>query len=142
MVDVSDKKESTRFAHARSKVWLPKNIREQFVDGELKSKKGPVFTTAIIAGTMALKQTAALIPFCHQLNIEGSKIEIELIGEDAVINCKVKTFGRTGVEMEALLGAQLAALTIYDMCKVFSHDMEIKSGYLVEKKGGKSDYKR
>lgn len=141
MVDVSDKSETSRYALARTEVWLPKIIRDQFVDGEIISKKGPVFQTAIIAGTMALKQTAVLIPFCHQLNIEGSKVEIKLEGECAVIKCSVKTFGKTGVEMEALVGAQMAALTIYDMCKAFGHDMEIRNGRLIEKRGGKSEYK-
>ena len=142
MVDVSDKKETSRFAHARAEVWLPPIVREQFKDGDIQSKKGPVFHTAIIAGTMALKQTANLIPFCHQLNIEGSSVEIKLSGELAVIDCTVKTFGRTGVEMEALVGAQLAALTVYDMCKAFGHDMEIRNCQLIEKRGGKSDYAR
>ena len=139
MVDVSEKNETSRFALARTEVWLPLIVREQFKDGDIQSKKGPVFQTAIIAGTMALKRTSELIPFCHQLNIEGSKVEISLIGEHAVIDCSVKTFGKTGVEMEALLGAQLAALTIYDMCKAFGHDMKIQNGRLIEKKGGKSD---
>jgi cyclic pyranopterin phosphate synthase len=141
MVDVSDKKETSRFAHARTEVWLPKVIRDKFIDGDIVSKKGPVFQTAIISGIMALKKTSELIPFCHQLNIEGSKIEINLVGENAVIDCSVKTFGKTGVEMEALMGAQIAALTIYDMCKAFGHEMIIGNGRLIEKKGGKSDFK-
>lgn len=141
MVDVSDKTETARYALARTEISLPQVVRDQFVDGEINSKKGPVFQTAIIAGTMALKQTAQLIPFCHQLNIEGSKVEIKLEGESAIIDCSVKTFGKTGVEMEALMGAQVAALTIYDMCKAFGHDMEIGKGRLIEKTGGKSDYK-
>lgn len=140
MVDVSEKKETSRYALARTEVWLPKIVREQFVDGDIRSKKGPVFQTAIIAGTMALKQTANLIPFCHQLNIEGSKVEINLVGENAVVDCSVRTFGKTGVEMEALVGSQMAALTIYDMCKAFGHEMKITNGRLIEKKGGKSDY--
>lgn len=141
MVDVSDKKETSRFAHARTEVWLPKIIRDEFIDGDIVSKKGPVFQTAIISGIMALKKTSELIPFCHQLNIEGSKIEINLVGENAVIDCRVKTFGKTGVEMEALMGAQISALTIYDMCKAFGHEMIIRNGRLIEKKGGKSDFK-
>ncbi|MBK22838.1 MAG: cyclic pyranopterin monophosphate synthase MoaC [Halobacteriovorax sp.] len=141
MVDVSKKNETTRFAHARTEVWLPKVIRDQFIDGDIQSKKGPVFHTAIIAGTMGLKQTSNLIPFCHQLNIEGSSVEIKLEGESAVIDCTVKNTGKTGVEMEALMGAQIAALTIYDMCKAFGHEMQIRNGKLIEKRGGKSDYK-
>ncbi|MCO4756305.1 MAG: cyclic pyranopterin monophosphate synthase MoaC, partial [Bacteriovoracaceae bacterium] len=99
-----------------------------------------VFNTAIIAGTMGLKQTSQLIPFCHQINIEGSKIDIELQGEHAVITCEARTFGKTGVEMEALTGAQIAALTIYDMCKSIDNTMRIESCSLLSKKGGKSDF--
>ena len=141
MVDVSDKNETFRSAIAVTEIWLPEIVRNQFKGGDIQSKKGPVFTTAIIAGTMALKQTSNLIPFCHQLNIEGSKIEINLINEHALIKCEVKTFGKTGVEMEALTGAQIAALTIYDMCKAFGHDMKIENCHLIEKTGGKSDFK-
>ena len=121
MVNVADKKETVRYAKATSEVWLPKVIRDQFKNGDIQSKKGPVFHTAIIAGTMAIKQTSQIIPFCHPLNIEGSQIVIELIDENAVITCSVNTFGKTGVEMEALVGSQVAALTIYDMCKAFGH---------------------
>ncbi len=142
MVDVSDKKETRRYALAYSEVWLPQIIRDQFSDGEIKTKKGPVFQTAIIAGTMALKKTAELIPFCHQINIEGSKVEIKLEGELAIIECRVKNTGKTGVEMEALVGAQIAALTIYDMCKALGHDMEIRNCRLIKKTGGKSDYEK
>lgn len=142
MVDVSEKIETVRFAHARSLVWLPEKVREHFIDGEIQSKKGPVFQTAIIAGTMALKKTAETIPFCHQLNIESSSITLELKGEEVVIDCKVKTCGKTGVEMEALVGAGAAALTVYDMCKAFGHEMEITCTRLIEKTGGKSDFKK
>lgn len=142
MVDVSPKKETTRFAHARTEIWLPKIIRDQFVDGDIKSKKGPVFQTAIIAATLGLKNTSQIIPFCHQINIEGSSVEINIVGESAVIDCKANTFGKTGIEMEVLVGAQIAALTIYDMCKAFGHEMKIQNGYLVEKTGGKSDYEK
>jgi cyclic pyranopterin monophosphate synthase len=141
MVDISNKNETFRSAVAVSEIWLPEVVRKQFKEGDIQSKKGPVFTTAIIAGTMALKQTSSLIPFCHQLNIEGSKIEIDLKNEHAVIRCEVRTFGKTGVEMEALTGAQIAALTIYDMCKAFGHEMKIENCQLIEKLGGKSDFK-
>jgi len=142
MVDVSDKTETSRSAHARAHISLPKVVTDQFIDGEINSKKGPVFQTAIIAGVMALKNTSNIIPFCHQLNIEGSKIDIKLIENKAVINCTVKCFGKTGVEMEALMGAQIAAITIYDMCKAFGHDMTIGPVNLISKSGGKSDYKK
>ena len=142
MVDVSDKTITSRTAVARSEVWLPKVIRDQFCDGDIISKKGPVFQTAIIAATMGLKKTSELIPFCHQINIEGSKVDIELVGECAVIECLCKTSGKTGVEMEALMGAQIAALTIYDMCKAFGHEMKIQNCHLVKKTGGKSDFQK
>ncbi len=141
MVDVSKKKESRRFAHAQSRIWLPKIVRSHFLDGEIHSKKGPVFQTAIIAGTMAVKKTAELIPFCHTLNIESSSIELAMVGEEVIIDCKVIVSGKTGVEMEALVGANCAALTIYDMCKAFGHEMEIRMTKLIEKTGGKSDFK-
>ena len=140
MVNIMGKKETHRKAHAQGRVWLPQIIREQFKDGELQSKKGPVFASAIIAGTMALKKTAELIPFCHQVNIEGSQLEISLQGEHAVIDCNVNCYGKTGVEMEAIVGVNIAAATIYDMCKSFGHEMIIKEIKLISKTGGKSDF--
>lgn len=142
MVDVSEKKGTERSAYAQARIWIPVIIREQFRNGDIQGKKGPVFQTAIIAGTMAIKKTSDLIPFCHQLNIEASSIELNLEGEEIVIDCKVKTSGKTGVEMEALVGANVAALVVYDMCKAFGHEMEIRSTKLIEKSGGKSDFKR
>ncbi|PCJ18848.1 MAG: cyclic pyranopterin monophosphate synthase MoaC [Gammaproteobacteria bacterium] len=142
MVDVSHKLETAREAHARGQVWLPQIVRDQFVDGDLSTKKGPVFSCAIIAGTMAVKKTSELIPFCHQINIESTKINIQLVGENAVIDCKVKTFGKTGVEMEAIVGVNIAAATIYDMCKAFGHEMIINDIQLISKTGGKSDFSK
>jgi cyclic pyranopterin phosphate synthase len=98
-----------------------------------------VFQTAIIAGTMAAKRTHELIPFCHPLGIENCKLAIEMEGDDAVVRCTVSVHHKTGVEMEALTGASIAALTIYDMCKALSHDIVIAETRLVEKRGGKSD---
>ena len=142
MVNISSKENSQRSAIARTEVWLPEEIREKFKDGDIHAKKGAVFKTAIIAGTMGLKQTSQLIPFCHQINIEGIKIDITLEGDRAVILCSVNTYGKTGVEMEALMGAQIAALTIYDMCKSLGHQMRIENCHLLKKRGGKSDYQR
>lgn len=139
MVDVSHKQETAREAHARGQVWLPQKVRDQFVNGDVNTKKGPVFSCAIIAGTMAVKKTSELIPFCHQINIESTKMDIRLEGENAVINCKVKTSGKTGVEMEAIVGVNIAAATIYDMCKAFGHEMVIREIQLISKTGGKSD---
>ncbi len=147
MVDVGDKGITTRVAHAQSKVILSEEILQvlspQENAREIYTKKGPVFQTAIIAGTMAVKKTSELIPFCHPLAIENCKINIYFDKEkEVVINCTVGTTGKTGVEMEALTGATVAALTIYDMCKALSHDIIIKETRLIEKSGGKTDFKR
>ena len=99
-----------------------------------------MFQTAILAGIMAAKKTPDLIPLCHTLLLDGCKVDIELEGEEAVVRCTIKTTGRTGVEMEALTGASIAALTIYDMCKAFSHEMEIRQTKLISKTGGKRDF--
>lgn len=138
MVDVSSKQTTQRIAHAKTLVYLPEAVRSQVNNGDINTKKGPVFHTAIIAGTMAVKNTATLIPFCHPLIIESAKIEIHFIDETNIqIDCKVKISGKTGVEMEALTGATVAALTIYDMCKALSHEIVIKETRLIEKSGGK-----
>jgi len=140
MVDVSEKTATERSAHARAAMRLPATLMSALVEGDIATKKGPVFQTAIIAGTMAAKRTHELIPFCHPLGIEGCAIEIAAEGDRVIIDCRVKVFHKTGVEMEALTGATVAALTIYDMCKALSHDMVIEEVRLMEKAGGKSDY--
>ena len=141
MVDVSDKIETQREAWAQSRVWLPEEVRGLIAEGEIHSKKGPVFQTAVIAGTMGAKNTWSLIPFCHPLALESCKIEIKLEDEGMVIiDCKVKVHHKTGVEMEALTGATVAALTVYDMLKAASKDLRIVETRLVEKTGGKSDF--
>ena len=106
---------------------------------QFATAKGPVFHTAIIAGTMAAKRTHELIPFCHPLGVEKCTLTIEMDGDDAVIQCTASVHHKTGVEMEALTGASVAALTIYDMCKALSHDIVIAETRLIEKRGGKSD---
>ena len=142
MVDVADKAVTHRTAHARARVKLPPAVRAAIDGGEIQGPKGPVFQTAIIAGTQAAKRTHELIPFCHPLGIEGCRITIELDSAgDAVIDCQVKVTHKTGVEMEALAGATVAALTVYDMCKALSHDMVITDVALVSKTGGKTDYR-
>lgn len=140
MVDVGDKAVTQRSAHARAVVRLPEAVCAVIEGGDLATPKGPVFHTAIIAGTQAAKRTHELIPFCHPLGLEGCRIEIELDDDCAVIDCRVRVTHKTGVEMEALTGASVAALTIYDMCKALSHDIEIENVRLVSKTGGKSDY--
>lgn len=141
MVDTSGKPVTARSAHARARVSLPEEVRRGLAGGELMSPKGPVFQTAIIAGTMAAKRTHELIPFCHPLGLDACNINIHIDeAGDAVIDCVVRIEHRTGVEMEALTGASVAALTIYDMCKSLSHQMVISDLRLITKTGGKSDF--
>jgi cyclic pyranopterin phosphate synthase len=140
MVDVSAKTITKRTATARSIVWLTDEIIAQFQNGDIVTKKGSVVQTAIIAGTMGAKKTSDLIPLCHPLGLDSCKFKIELIGNEIIIDCTCSLTAKTGVEMEALTGASIAALTIYDMCKAFSHDLVIKETRLITKTGGKSDY--
>jgi cyclic pyranopterin phosphate synthase len=140
MVDVSEKTDTLRFAKAQAEIIFPENLNVLFQNNEYQSPKGPVFQTARIAGIQGVKQTSTLIPLCHPLPITGIDIQIEKTASGAVVVCSVKTFGKTGVEMEALTGASVAALTIYDMCKAMSFDMEIGGVKLLEKSGGKSTY--
>ncbi len=143
MVDVSGKKVSLRTATARSIVAMPAEVRTHFVNGDIQSKKGPVFQTAIIAGIMAAKKTGDLIPLCHPLGLDNCTIDIHINElQEIVIDCTATITAKTGVEMEALTGASVAALTIYDMCKALSHDIVIKETKLMEKTGGKRDFKR
>jgi cyclic pyranopterin phosphate synthase len=142
MVDVGGKAVTRREALAQAVVRLPKEVTSLFRDGEITSKKGPVFQTAIIAGTMACKKTADLIPFCHPLPLENCHIDIRLAENgEAVIQCRVSCHHKTGVEMEALTGASVAALALYDMCKSVSHHIVIGEVKLLEKTGGKSDHR-
>jgi cyclic pyranopterin phosphate synthase len=148
MVDVSEKKVTARRARARSLVILNEAIVVALRApsgglSELHSAKGPVFQTAIVAGTMAVKKTSELIPFCHPLPIESCRIDISLSdGYEVRIDCAVAVSGRTGVEMEALVGASVAALTVYDMCKALSPDIVIRETQLMEKSGGQHDFTR
>jgi cyclic pyranopterin phosphate synthase len=143
MVDVSEKTVSKRTAIAQSIVHLPDAVLALLVDGNLQTNKGSVFQTAIIAGIMAAKKTGVLIPLCHPLGLDNCHIDIKVNGnKEVVINCTATITAKTGVEMEALVGASIAALTIYDMCKALSHDIVIKETGLIEKTGGKRDFKR
>ena len=142
MVDVSEKKVSLRTAKAESRVRLGQEIVDLLQGEEIYTKKGPVFQTAIIAGTQGAKKTADLIPFCHPVGMDDCKIDIRIDGIDAVITCTAKVTARTGIEMEAITGASVAAITIYDMCKAMSHEIEILSTRLLEKTGGKKDFLR
>ena len=142
MVDVGDKAVTTRTATARARIVFPADAIVR--SGEvLRTKTGPVFETAIIAGVMAAKRTHDLIPFCHPLPLEDCKIEIAWgAPNEIVIECSVRATHKTGVEMEALTGASVAALTIYDMCKALTHGIEIRDVALLSKTGGKRDYQK
>jgi len=143
MVDVSAKPVTNRSATARSIVVLPDEVLPHLVDGELQTKKGAVFQTAIIAGIMAAKKTGELIPLCHPLGMDNCQINIRLHNDNELfIECTASISAKTGIEMEALVGASVAALTVYDMCKALSHNIVIKETRLIEKTGGKRDFKR
>lgn len=142
MVSVSAKTATLRVAQAEARIWLGPSIAAYFNGTDLISKKGPVFQTAVIAGVMAAKKTSELIPFCHPLALEDCQIHFDMEGEYAVARSHVQATDRTGVEMEALTAVTVAALTVYDMCKALSHDIRIERVLLLEKTGGKSDFKR
>ena len=142
MVDVGGKKTTKRQATATAVMKAGEEIISLLTDNAFKTKKGPVFQTAIIAGIQAVKKTAELIPMCHPLMIDGVDLTIAVKDSAHIeIFCTVKIEGKTGVEMEALTGATVAALTVYDMCKSMSQKMTIKEVKLLEKTGGKSDIK-
>ena len=143
MVDVTAKHQSLRIATAISRLRFPREVFAELQASGFQTAKGPVFNTAIVAGTMAAKRTHDLIPFCHPLGLERCEIAIDAVGDDALeIRCTTAVHHRTGVEMEALTGASVAALTIYDMCKALSHDIVIEETRLLTKSGGKSDFRR
>lgn len=140
MVDVGAKVATDREATARCVVVAPAAVMDRFADGDIHGPKGPVFQTAIIAGTQAVKRTSDLIPFCHPLPIEACLFELRVnAAREIEITCTVRAHHKTGVEMEALVGASVAALTVYDMCKALSHEIVIRETRLVRKRGGKRD---
>ena len=136
MVDVSDKDITDRVAVATGRITLCDEAMEA-IKGR-KIKKGDVLTVAQVAGIMGQKRTSELIPMCHNINLTGSKITFEIEGNDIVVLSKAKTAGKTGVEMEALMGVNIALLTVYDMCKAIDKRMLISDIHLLEKTGGKS----
>jgi cyclic pyranopterin monophosphate synthase len=143
MVDVGAKQVTLRSALAEARVRLPPAVARALRASGHRTKKGPVFDTAIIAGVLAAKRTHDLIPFCHPLGIEKCEVEIDAAASnELVVRCRVAVHHRTGVEMEALTGATIAALTIYDMCKALSHDIEIVAVRLLEKSGGRRPFAR
>jgi len=138
MVDVGAKPATRREATAEVRVRFPPDVAAALRREDLRSAKGPVVDTAIIAGTLAVKRTHELIPFCHPLPVDHCSISIAFVsGTELGIRCSVALTHRTGVEMEALTGAAVAALTVYDMCKALSHEIVIDGLRLVEKSGGK-----
>ena len=143
MVNVGDKPVTRRTAHAVAVLALPREVAALIRDGEIATKKGPIFQTAILAGVMGAKKTSELIPLCHPLPLEDCQVEIvpDAAHAEIAVHCRVQTEAKTGVEMEALTGATVAALTIYDMAKAVSHGIVIKQVRLLEKTGGKSDYR-
>ena len=143
MVNVGDKPVTKRTAHAVAVVSLPPELAALLRDGEIATKKGPIFQTAVLAGVMGAKKTGELIPLCHPLALDDCQIEIKPDGArgEVEIHCRVQTHAKTGVEMEALTGATVAALTLYDMAKAVSHGIVIKDIRLLEKTGGKSHYR-
>ncbi|MBK7334779.1 MAG: cyclic pyranopterin monophosphate synthase MoaC [Saprospirales bacterium] len=143
MVDVGAKAITQRSARAQCLVHLGAQVLSQLQGQDWQSPKGPVFQTAILAGVMGAKKTGDLIPLCHPLGLDHCHIEISVAGpEEVLIQCTASVSGKTGVEMEALTGASIAALTLYDMCKALSHDIRIVELKLMEKTGGKKDFKR
>lgn len=161
MVDVSSKTVTSRTATASGRVEFPSEVFETLAAQDFLGKKGSIIQTAVIAGIQAVKKTSELIPLCHQINL--SKVQIDILpkkihaegSHEAVnrtensnpekkfleIRCTVKCNEKTGVEMEALTGVSVSALTIYDMCKALSHDIKITNIQLEEKTGGKHDYR-
>lgn len=142
MVDVSNKQTTTRMAVASGNVFFPKDVFEQLVSQDFLGHKGSIIQTAVIAGIQAVKKTSDLIPLCHQLSLSKIEIDITPVENALQIVCKVKCNEQTGVEMEALTGVSVSALTIYDMCKALSHDIKISEVRLEQKTGGKNDFKR
>lgn len=142
MVDVSEKKITKRTARAQAVINPGQEVLDQIQDDELITKKGPVFQTAIIAGVQGAKRTAELIPFCHPIGLEDCRVTIQVKNKKIWIESSATITSKTGVEMEALTAASVAALTIYDMCKALSHDIVIEEIRLLEKTGGKKDFKR
>jgi cyclic pyranopterin phosphate synthase len=143
MVNISEKAATVRMARAQALVYAGSEILALLDNGDIRTPKGAVFQTAVIAGIMAAKRTDELIPLCHSLGIDGCDIAIKTkLPDQIIINCTVQVTGKTGVEMEALTGATIAALTIYDMCKAISHNIVIQEIKLMEKRGGKNDFIR
>jgi cyclic pyranopterin phosphate synthase len=143
MVNIASKEVTQRSATAQCLVIVPSTVLNLLENGEIKAPKGAVFRTAILAGIMGAKKTGELIPLCHPIALDICNIEITINANNAIeITCTANVTAKTGVEMEALTGASIAALTIYDMCKAVSHDILISNIQLIQKTGGKNDFTR
>jgi len=143
MVNITSKEVTQRSATAHCLVIVPTAVLNLLENGEIKAPKGAVFQTAILAGIMGAKKTGELIPLCHPIALDNCNIEITINANNAIeITCTANVTAKTGVEMEALTGASIAALTIYDMCKAVSHDILISNIQLIQKTGGKNDFTR
>ena len=140
MVDVSNKTTTTRKAIARCRVVFPPDAWDTLTASGFAGKKGPVLATAVVAGVQGAKRTSSLIPFCHPVALDACDVSFEESECSLEVTCAVTTTHRTGVEMEALSGASIAALAVYDMTKALSHSIRVEDLRLVEKTGGKSDY--
>ncbi|MBC2595479.1 cyclic pyranopterin monophosphate synthase MoaC [Ruficoccus amylovorans] len=140
LVDVSAKQPTVRQAEAEAFVRFEPDAWTTLAQAGFATSKGPISEVARVAGTMAVKQTAQWIPFCHPLPIDGCEFDLTPEADGMRIRCRVSTTARTGVEMEALTGASTAALTLYDMTKSLGHGTEILHIRLLSKSGGKSDF--
>lgn len=141
MIDVGSKKDTRRVARAQARIKLTPEIVALIKAGKLP--KGNVLEAARFAGILAAKNTAGIIPLCHNLPLNYVGVDFRVEKAGVLITAEARCTGKTGVEMEALVAASTAALTIYDMCKMFAQDLEIGDIFLLEKKGGKSGhYKR
>lgn len=138
MVDIGGKAVTRRSAQAQALVRFPADVATAVRGAGMASKKGPIVDTAIVAGTLAVKRTHELVPFCHPLAIERCEFDVDWVDDCTLaIRCTVGLSHKTGVEMEALTGAAVAALTVYDMTKALSHAIVIAEIRLLEKSGGK-----
>lgn len=136
MIDVGAKKDTKRIARAQAYIKLNAAIVGLIRAGRIP--KGNVLEAARFAGILAAKNTAGIIPLCHNLPLNYVGVDFEIKKDGVLILSEARCTGKTGVEMEALVACAVAALTIYDMCKMFAQDLEITEAYLLEKSGGKS----
>ncbi len=147
MVDVGGKRVTARTAVAVAVVVLPRALARLLEGGEIRTPKGPIFQLAILAGIMGAKRTSGLIPLCHPIALDDCRVEIKARrpgadgSAEVEVRCRASTRARTGVEMEALTGASIAALALYDMGKAVTHGIVIRDLRLLEKTGGKRDYR-